>query len=181
MKLIRSNKKGFGIHSAFVYRLVTSVLFPQANFYIFDEIDALKTDSDEKDSIKLIFRLLNYFQPNEILYCGKPENNELMILKKSDSNLVINEMKSVSDFQGKESVFQTAAFTVFSENIFQNEILFPENNSIWFIKKVNKKEELNRFFQTLLKTESSNITIQLKSGAIVIFDKKFHNQNYVIK
>ena len=46
---------------------------------------------------------------------------------------------------------------------------------------MDKSEELYRFFQTLLNSETNHITIDLKNTAIIIFDKKFHKQNYVIK
>ena len=174
MKLIRSNKKGFGIHSPFVYRLVTRVLFPDAQFYIFSEIDKLKTSPYEKEELKLIFRLLNFFQPPEILYFGNPTEKEFEILSKSVQELIFYHFNTKSEFQKRNNeLLKNVSFVVYSEDILENDFDLPENNSVWIVKNIHKNEELNRFFQTLLIPETGVISIEYKNFAIVIFDKKF--------
>ncbi len=179
MKAIRSNKKGFGIHSPFVYRLVTRVLFVDAEFYDFEEIEKLQMNKEEKEQLKLLFRLLNFFQPEKVLYFEKFPGNVLEILKKaaySAGFLWIEQNQN----QLKE-FFSENSFSVFNEDQFNKMTVFPEKQSVWFIKKKNNSTKTGHFFQPLPESERGKITIELENAGIVIFDDKFPAQDYVIK
>ncbi len=76
---------GFGVHSPFAFRLITKVIREKARYYAYDEIAAVeaqyitpvlthkqrrlrkKTDPARG---RLLFRLTNFFQPDEILEIG---------------------------------------------------------------------------------------------------------------
>jgi len=92
------NRKGHGVHSPFVYRLITKVIEERSPYYRFDDIESLRkrllqrndlialprkgTTSEYPISViaareairskqgKLLFRLANYFQPQSILQAG---------------------------------------------------------------------------------------------------------------
>ena len=53
-KLFAKHKKGFGIHSPFLYRFVSEVLYGERCFYAYDDIAELRYDLlDSKDEIKV--------------------------------------------------------------------------------------------------------------------------------
>jgi hypothetical protein len=68
---IRSNPKGYGIHSPFAFNLVTAVLFPGQS-----SDSLMRKDHPEKKSLTrvstLLFRLLEFFVPRRIILAGNP-------------------------------------------------------------------------------------------------------------
>jgi len=53
-KLFAKHKKGFGIHSPFLYRFVSEVLYGERYFYAYDDIAELRYDMlDSKEKIKV--------------------------------------------------------------------------------------------------------------------------------
>jgi predicted O-methyltransferase YrrM len=78
-------RKGYGVHSPFVYSFITKVIEEKASFYAFDEIDKLRqkiiaTNKDsnqasvpdirQKNYGALLFRIVNFFKCNTVLQIG---------------------------------------------------------------------------------------------------------------
>jgi predicted O-methyltransferase YrrM len=78
-------RKGYGVHSPFVYSLITKVIEEKASFYAFDEIEKLRKEmlTVENPRIRLIlketqhrnygallFRIVNFFKCRTVLQIG---------------------------------------------------------------------------------------------------------------
>ena len=170
MKIIKSNKKGFHIHSPFVYELVTNVLFGDSANIDFAGTDILK--SAKQVQLNMLYRLLHYFNPQKVFFY-KPLAVE--IEQKLKSNIDFNFFYS----ETFEETILNFPFAVLSESVFNQLIHFPENNSVWFIKKDSRSG--GSIFKNLPECENGRITIELKYSGIIIFNNKFFTQGYVIK
>jgi hypothetical protein len=179
LKIIRSNKKGHRIHSPFVYRLVTSVLFGNTVFSAIEKSEDFKIDKVEKLWLTLLFRLLNEFQPEKIICMAEISENIIQLMKNTfaGTEFIFPETKNKGEIQ---TAISTYPFVIADENSFQPDFKFKQN-SVWFIKKNNKRGKSGQFFQTLPELENGRITIELTNAVIVIVDNKFPSQDYVIK
>ena len=79
-----SASKGFGIHSPFAYKFVTTVLDEQCMYYSYEDIDLMRSavieETKEKHGFKprpiqlseaaLLFRITNFYNPASILQLG---------------------------------------------------------------------------------------------------------------
>ena len=179
MKTIRSNKKGFGIHSPFVYHLVTEVLFSFPDFYAFKEIDHLNIKTYEKQRLRILFRLLSHFQPEKIMLVGEMSENDILILKKavSDNEVeIVNVLTNDAEFQQFLKYYPFVIFEKYPDLELKN----SDMNSVWFIKKNNSNKIPGQTFQ-LMRNGYGIVTIKLHHSEIIIFDKRFPDQDYVIK
>ncbi len=69
-KLRRS--RGFGVHSPFAFAFLMNVLNERkAAYYAYPELDALASGLRERNENRLMFRLLAYFNPSEVLIIGR--------------------------------------------------------------------------------------------------------------
>lgn len=178
MKLIRSNKKGFGIHSPSVYHLVTQVLFPSGKESFFEPLGKLSINKNEKEELMLVFGLLHFYQPSQVLYWGEPSDNELRILKKAapSAEFVVRDPKQTPPDD------REFPFVVFAGGLTESpEIYYPEIKSVWWMKNLSKNQKMAEFFQSLFFDEKIQVTIRYKDFGIIIVDKKIPKQNYVIK
>ncbi len=82
------HRKGHGVHSPFVYNLITKVIEEKTPYYAFDKIKNVTQESNERKSANnrffakknrehrygtLLFRLINFFKCNVVLEIGSPE------------------------------------------------------------------------------------------------------------
>ncbi|MDR0799454.1 MAG: hypothetical protein LBN18_06825 [Dysgonamonadaceae bacterium] len=66
-------RKGYGIHSPFVYSFITKVVEEKTPFYIFDEIEALRKiarHAPHRNYGALLFRIVNFFRCRSVLHIG---------------------------------------------------------------------------------------------------------------
>ncbi len=178
MKTIRSNKKGFGIHSPFVYDLVTNVLFVKTEISGFEEIEKLNLGRKVNKRYKKLLRLINYFLPEKIYVDSFPDDAELSILKKRFC-FVFEEIKL--GFPGTTNLITEnhKAFYLLEElpDIDFNEI----QSGYWFIKNKSDKKEIKFKILPIMEKKRGIILIEFNYDAFIIFDKKFPSQHYVIK
>ena len=77
-KLFARHRKGFSVHSPFVFELLNNVFFEKAHYYCYEEIEKIVAKNVHKALFfnklkyyKLFFRLANYFNAQKILIVGK--------------------------------------------------------------------------------------------------------------
>ena len=174
MKIIKSNKKGFHIHSPFVYELVTNVLFGDSTNIDFVGTDIL--NSANQVQLNMLYKLLHYFNPQKVFFY-KPLTVE--IEQKLKGNIDFNFFYSETFESTFEETILNFPFAVLSESVFYRLTHFAENNSVWFIKKDSHSG--SSIFKNLPECENGRITIELKYSGIIIFNNKFFTQGYTIK
>lgn len=81
-------RKGYGVHSPFVYNLITKVIEEKAPYYIFDEIEKIRRELSGGNAVvadakmilekeirhrkygELLFRIVNFFKCKNVLHVG---------------------------------------------------------------------------------------------------------------
>ena len=77
-KLLARHRRGFSVHSPFVFELLNNVFFEKEHYYCYEEIEKIVAKNTHKllffnklKYYKLFFRLANYFNAQKILIVGK--------------------------------------------------------------------------------------------------------------
>ena len=100
-------RKGFGVHSPFVFNLITKVIEEKCSYYSFYDIGKRKTRSIseivKRESIRpkhgaLLFRLANYFKSKNILQIGTTMGLSTLYLTSYATGLRCIALENVPEF-----------------------------------------------------------------------------------
>lgn len=198
--------RGHGIHSPFVFSLINDVIEEKLPFYAFDDIQKYLIDSrnivDEKiKTNKLLFRLVNRFNPSKVLEVGSKQGISTLYLiapsKKiqcisvgADEKAKKNHEKWSSQIQYLDSLFDDhfgiQDFVLINLEGAEIEIMALEafllsnthDKSVVVIEGIHKNRKNQHFWRSLIKNKKVIISLDLYELGILFFDRKYYKQNY---
>jgi len=174
MKTIRSNPLGFGIHSPYVYHLVTRVLFGKHDPLRNKVLLSFPINSQRRRELRTIVRLTDHFRPERIIFSGKEE--ETLLLRTFFPEIPV--LSSLPE--------ETRAGNVREMIISASPAAFPEDipaygeEACWILRNCGNFE-MKRLFDKLRLSKDVPLTIEVKNTAIIVFSWKFRKQDYVVK
>lgn len=184
IKFLWNSKNEHGVHSPFVFDLVTKCFYDKTKY---PEYSLLKNNSKRA---RLFFRIIRYFKPKTILEIGNP--TEL------DTNLFSSEIILIEDFE-KNKVskndktfdfrLSTFDFIYFNQNESQKttiayfELLLPTitNDSVWIINDIYKSNENENTWDIIKKHPKVKVTIDTFHFGIVFFRVEQEKEHFVIR
>ena len=174
LKIIRSDKSGKRIHSPFIYRLVSNILLVPYPFYSFSEIEKMDNSVLVLEDLKFIFRLVNHFQFETIMFNGEKDTQIETVCKLAKSDIKFETKEADLGLHDKCEYSRLLVMNKDNSDIES----FPESPEIWVI--MNEDLEKMELFTNLRVHSEVQITLKLNRIGIVIFNKNFEKQNYVI-
>ena len=184
IKFLWNSKNEHGVHSPFVFDLVTKCFYDKTKY---TEYSLLKNNSKK---IRLLFRIIRYFKPKTILEIGNP--TEL------DTNIFSSEIISFEDFE-KNKLFNndktfdfrlsTIDFIYFNQNESQKttlayfELLLPtiKNDSVWMINDIHTSTENENTWDIIKKHPKVKVTIDTFQFGMVFFRAEQEKEHFVIR
>lgn len=170
-----SHRKGYGVHSPFVYTLITRVIEEDAAYYAYGEIektrDTVKSRIHNKNknplisgkTAKLLFRLVNRFKPCHILECGTSYGVSTAAIKLAAPSAQISVIEA--DEQRRTCLGQNN--TAIYGGTYETEIplICREGKSpdFIYIREHPEAEDYDKIFTTI-KTYISDKTIIMAEG-----------------
>jgi hypothetical protein len=176
IKPIRSNPAGHHIHSPFAFHLVTEVIFNEKDSSWPDLLKFTGREKDGHPKYGLIFRLLKFFAPQNILIAGTDQPGLQEAIKKLLLPLQPVVTTELQNFHpaGHDFVIWKKEFPEYfeiAENI---------SDAVWFIPEIHHPE-MQILFKKLKIQDNVTQTYELNSCGIIIFNPKFQKQDFVIK
>jgi predicted O-methyltransferase YrrM len=172
-----NSKNEHGVHSPFVYDLVTKCFYDKTKY---PEYSLLNNNPKR---VRLLFRIIRYFKPKTILEIGNP--TEL------DTNIFSSEIISFEDFQkNKLSINdKTFDFIYFNQNESQKttlayfELLLPTitNNVVWIINDIHTSTENENTWDIIKKHPKVKVTIDTFHFGMVFFRAEQEKEHFVIR
>ena len=186
------HRKGFGVHSPFAFRLITEVIEESSPYYGYVAIEKAKSESGKKREmpsckvLKLVFRLVNRFQPIQLIEVGPDSFLRLpAVLAKSNVRYLYEktpfslkkEEPFLADFVFIHHTALDADFEIL-RNILLNVV---HSNSLLVVSGIGHSKPMKTFWKKLQDDERVGITFDLYDVGLVFFDLKMNKQHYIVK
>jgi predicted O-methyltransferase YrrM len=171
-----------GVHSPFVYDLVTNVIYNDKDYYAYKAIEALREKLQASNTVKgakhsfdelkpakynqLLFRLVNHFQPQHILEIGNSLGIETAYMASAKTTAEIVKLEESSEFAEVEKdnfkqlklnnirLIHDPEMTVLPSVLKK----IPHLDFV-YINQQSKRTVLNCFYQSLEKVNEQSVFV----------------------
>ena len=175
------------MHSPFVFNLVTKCFYNKANFAKYSQLKSLQKPSVKK--VKLIFRITDYFKPNQILTIGKSNSFLISPLLLGSHNAQHTSVETKSDLNQlltKKPIFDLIFFEKDDNQIpFLEvfELLLPttNNNTIWIFNDIYCNSETQKYWKTIQNHPKVTVTIDIFLFGLVFFRTEQLKEHFTIR
>ncbi len=175
MKIIRSNQWGTGIHSPYLYRLVTKVICGK-EYHLPDSINTcMGINKRDLRRAKMIAGMISFFHPERVIFIGGDD--------------VFRKLISESRPAGVDCYSPDSDQVHFE---FRNEFVIWERfdgvlpelpddpeNLTWILSDI-KNPEMRYLMDNLRNSEKVSVTLEVNHSGIIIFNKNLQKENFVI-
>lgn len=168
--------RGFGIHSPFVFHLITEVFKDKYQYYAFDELEECKEVCSKKEleGYKLIYRLANHLHAKSI-YINNSDKIGCRVLSGLGSGVQLRKSFLLTDVPDI-LVLDRVDIDYYERNKTAVNHVFSESQNTVVIKNMYKDDALYKMWSELKR--EAKVSIDLFNLGILFFDKKLQKGNY---
>jgi len=181
IKFLLNSTNQHGVHSPFVYSLVTLCFYKRTkkeSSVLIKEIFKKNNSGLRFKDAKLLNRLIPYFQYHKTLILGKSSGFVSQIAQVNNSISVYTSFLTEENFDFIYLDFQTDTYT---SEIFEKLFLKIHNNSLLLIHGICTSEKSIQLWNTLKEHPRVRVTINTYYFGFVFFRKEQAKEHFTIR
>lgn len=183
---------GFGVHSPYIYALLTDVFRERLPYYAYEAIGQLPGESPYSSGSfkinRLLFRLVNRFLPDSIIEAGDSDGRSLKSMSLARKDAVCRNIPGGRGFS-TEKLKQTLGNSqqldflfISSTNAFREafEAALPltGEHSVFIILSIHADKDRRMWWKAVEHDERTGFTVDLYDIGLVFFDRNHPRRNY---
>lgn len=198
LKFLTKASNQHGVHSPFVYNLVTNCFYKKTAANLWNPYLKEKQQLDNKTNVppaknistkkvKLLIRLVAYFKPKYILEINRSRNNASLVLNSGNKNASVITLESNQEFKVLKN--QQFDFIYFNENhskkdtlnFFKNCLNTLKNDAIWVFNDIYKNTEIQEAWIEIKNHQKVTVTVDVFYFGFVFFRKEQAKEHFKIR
>ncbi|MCD8183093.1 MAG: hypothetical protein LUE99_08360 [Bacteroides sp.] len=186
---------GYGVHSPFAFNLITNVIYEKMPYYKYKDLTLEQKrlasqkerhwNYESKKVKQLLFRLVNYAQPDTIVDVGTLAASSLY-LKAGREKADYTSATDLSELFLENGVpvgflyLHDYRHPEFMEEVFRICAARTTDQSVFVIEGIRYTSRMRAIWKRMQQNERAGITFDLYELGIIFFDKTKIKQDYII-
>ena len=194
IKYLFVSKTKYGVHSPFVYDIVTNVINDKSHRQEYAKILNLNASTINSKHLKLICRIINHYKSENILEIGNSDHLDSTCLSnlqlKANVFFCNEKTNEICEIKTKNNIksenFDFAFYNIKNNNSlklseFINHLKCFHNNSIVAINNIHQSKEMEEVWRKIITQKEVTISIDLFFIGLVFFRKEQVKENFIIR
>jgi hypothetical protein len=199
--LLKSNNQ-HGVHSPFVYQLITKCLYKKINknlwkTFLKTKTSVLKNSSSKSDKnkvlshkkTKLLLKIISYFNPKSILEIGASSGLKTMMFANNKENSSVTTIINATETLAESTQNKKFDCIYFHSNENQRTILHHfntclksiHNNSLFIFNDMYGNKEATATWSSLKKHSKVSVSVDLFYFGIIFFRREQAKEHFKIR
>ena len=182
-----NSKNQYGVHSPFVFNLVTKCFYNKASFAEYSELIPIQKSNFKK--AKLILRIVAYFKSEQVLTIGKPSSSVALALHLGNQNGNHTFAETTSFLKQILKEKSTFDFVYFETNnkqtpfleVFELLISTAQSNSVWIINDIYSNSDTQECWKIIKNHPKVTVTIDIFAFGLVFFRTEQQKEQFTIR
>ena len=191
---------GHGVHSPFVFDLITTVIEERSSYYCYDSLSTVRKQLQQnmhkfcftEREDRLLFRLANRFKPRTIYMMGSDlglaplyltaysKHARCVVVEPDKLDIIDNNIDLIvwgRSFSGA-SGGRGNVHEVFNEETFEKFLPYINDESVMVISGINASRKSTETWKRICASPRVTVTLDLYTLGIVFFNPKLHRKMY---
>ncbi len=189
LKFLWNSKNEHGVHSPFVFDLLTKCFYNKKKYPEYSILKESHFKNRVSKSIeislkrsKLLFKIVSYFQPEEIIEIGDTSDSLMLPITLGNPKIKITSLKDINKLQIVNLIYFETGNSQ-KKTIEQFELLLPSvsNNSIWIFNNIHQSLIAENTWKILKNHPKVTVTIDTFQWGIVFFRTEQEKEHFTIR
>ncbi len=175
-------RKGYGVHSPFAFHYITELIYDKQKYEAYRTVKAAakKRDTNRKSG-RLLFRISQRIQPKQILFLGDVESRSLMYIRLGQPDaMILDNPETVNGSCFLDMAFFNIESPQKTEESVVAAMKYAGKESQFIIHGIHSSKQSLAVWKRLMKNAQSGITFDLWDLGIILFDKSYIKQDYIV-
>lgn len=180
---------GFGVHSPYIYALQSDVFRERRPYYAYRMIECLSGSHYARVN-KLLFRLVNYLHPKNIIEVGPDEGQSLKCMSMARQQMLLCAVREEAEHFTTDMLTQILSPDVPLDflyvthpyayaDIYEAALPLVGTRSVFVFKDIHARKERSAWWRTVEQDATrTGITFDLYDVGLVFFDRDRPRRNY---
>lgn len=184
IKFLMKATNQHGVHSPFVFDLVTKCFYDKTNYSDYNTLEKIRKDKLSRKKSRLLYRIVRYFKPQSVVVFGNTKNaiNKTILLAKPEANIMkehdwpdyeVTKPFDLIYFDSSEKADYLKALVYLLET--------TTNETIWIFNHIHKNPEFSAVWKTIKRHEQVRVTIDLFFWGLVFFRSEQAKEHFKIR
>ncbi len=176
LQFLWHSKNEHGVHSPFVFHLLTQGLY---NKLIKLPVAALSTYKgiNPKKS-RLLYKVIQYFSPKSILIVGDTTfEKEVILLANPKAKIDIDIDNAIYNC----IYIHSQEFSLLTDERIEQLLITSENDSFWILENIHANGTTEKLWQTLKQNPKVTVTIDIYYFGLVFFRREQVKEHFIIR
>jgi len=187
--LLARHHNGYGIHSPYLYHLVTHVLFNKNRYYCFDSIESLFPAPEKEHAIgQAIFRLAEDINASTLVACCDANSIDLAYLTSVKSEARLFCLLDTEEMRQSIDTMATIDLAVFGRctdadkltAVLEQCIEHTQDKSVFVVKNIHSKQMEQRWY-SIIKHPKVRASLDIFHYGILLFNPDLEKRQYIIR
>ncbi|MDR2385121.1 MAG: hypothetical protein LBD80_05600 [Tannerella sp.] len=179
-------RKGYGIHSPFVYDFVTNVIEEKRPYYCYERLSekylALKTHNSKslpgRKEYELLFRAANKIKPQNCLVIADDEGLSALYATAFSDSAQCVAMKRILPHNCKNQKYDLIVCRHFTREVVFKLMEYTKDDTLMIVSGIRNSDLERKLWHTLCAHPKVSVTIDIRNTGCIFFHPQLHRKTY---